>query len=127
MTATIRHPAAPSARSGADARLSMKGAFSVRIRCTASVWVSMLSTNHPAWNVPAKSAWPAVSSVPQDPPATAGQTQKKSAAKVRMSKTELSGPKQTMKSRTEPVSHLQGRATASSSTLSQGIAVQVRS
>ena len=120
-------PAVPSTHSGRAARLPTNGTFSVRMRCTTRVWVHMLSMNQPAWKVPTNSAWPAASRVPQAPPATVGHTKKKSPANVRMSKTELKGPNATMKRRTDPVSQRRGRAMASSSTLSHGTAVHVRS
>lgn len=64
----------------ARARLWTKGTRVVRMRCTTSVCVHMLSMNQPAWKVPAKRACPAASSVHQAPTATAGHTQKNSAA-----------------------------------------------
>ena len=120
-------PTAPRPVSSPHARLCTKGTRSVRMRCTTSVWVHMLSMNQPAWNVAANAAWPAASSVPQAPPAASGHTQKKSAANVMMSKTELRGPKPSMKPRMPSVSHRRGVRTIESSTLSQGTAVHVRS
>ena len=124
---TAATPTVPRPSSGPHARLWAKGTRVVRMRCTTSVCVHMLSMNQPAWKVPAKRACPAASSVPQAPPATAGHTQKNSAANVMTSKTELRGPKVVMKPRMPSVSQRRGVRVISSSTLSQGTAVQVRS
>src|SRR5215813_10081937 len=70
-----------------------------------SVWVAMDSTNQPERN----SVGPAWSS-------------ESKAQKVMKSKTELSGPKTYMNCRTNLMSQAAGRASASGSTLSAGIA-----
>ncbi|MCY1525078.1 hypothetical protein D9M68_600450 [compost metagenome] len=82
----------------------------VRIRCTISVCDSRPSTNQPDWN----SVWCSG--------ALAWNTYHMSAY-VAISKTELIGPKNTMKRPRPSGSHCWGRFSNSSSTLSNGIAV----
>ena len=96
--------------SGHDGRLWTKGSLGVRIRYTTSVCVSRPTTNQPDWN----SVW--FSGV------LAWNTYHIS-AKVRMSNTELMGPKNTMKRPRSFGFHCSGWRTSSSSTLSNGMAI----
>ena len=122
-------PAAVRAVRAADARLSTKGVRAVRTMWMTSVWVHMDATNHPVWKRAAQASRAAgsVSWLYSLPPAAAGQKTKYMARKTAMSNTELTGPFQSMKRRMPPASHRQGARRYSGSTLSQEIAVQVRS
>ena len=102
--------AAVMTSSGAAARLSMNGSFGVRIMCTTSVCVSRPTTNQPDWNRLCRAI-------------VFASNTNHIRAKVAMSKTELIGPKKTMKRPMSPGFHLSGLLTSSGSTLSNGMPV----
>ena len=86
----------------------------------------MDSTNQPVWNTKANSArWAGSVRAAQGAPTTSGHTTQNMAAKVRMSKTELTGPSPSMKLTMPRASQVRGRARNDSSTLSHGSAAQL--
>jgi len=94
--------------SGKDARLWRNAIFGVRIMWTINVCVNRPTTNQPDWNnvcVAIELAWK-----------THHIT-----ANVMMSKTELTGPKHSMKRPMSAGFHFSGFATRSASTLSNGM------
>ena len=92
-----------------------------------SVCDHMDSTNQPLWKSAAKAAMPAtspaVASSAQLAPMAAGHTTKKSAAKVTMSNSELTGPSSSIKPLMDAASQARGRAVQASSTVSHGSAM----
>ena len=106
--------AAVASSSGQEGRLCRKGILGVRIMCTISVCVSSPMTNQPDWNSVCCSG------------VLAAKTNHIS-AKVRMSNSELMGPKNTMKRPRSAGFQRSGWRTSSSSTLSKGMAICERS
>ena len=122
-------PANDISVSGSDARLWINGIFGVRSMCMTNVCVHMDSTNQPAWNTAINIACVEESVIWWYicPPVTAGQIMKYSNVYVVISNTELVGPIQSMNLLIEDASHFLGTARNSLSTLSQGIAEQLKS
>ena len=89
-----------------------------------SVCDHMDSINQPLWKSAAKVAIPATLPVPESSdqlaPTVAGHTTKKSAAKVTMSNSELTGPSSSIKPLMDAASQERGRAVQTSSTVSHG-------
>ena len=97
-----------------------------------SMWITSVcdhidSTNQPLWKIAAKAAMPATlpaaASSAQLAPTVAGHTAKKSAAKVTMSNSELTGPSSSIKPLMDAASQARGRAVQASSTVSHGSAM----
>ena len=126
MRVTAPTPSAVSSVSEAAGLLWTNGRRSVRSRWITRVCVHMDSTNQPVWNTSANSArWSGVASASHGAPATSGHTIQNRAAKVRMSKTELTGPSPSMKLTMPRASQVRGRAKNELSTRSQGSATQL--
>ena len=115
--------------SGKDARLCINGIFGVRSICITKVCVHIDSTNQPAWKTAINIACVvgSVSSWYIFPPVTAGQIIKYNSAYVDISNTELVGPIHNINLPIDEDSHFLGLARNSLSTLSQGIAEQLKS
>ena len=120
-------PSVVMAMTGFEARDWMKGIFGVRRAWMTKVCVQMDVTNHAVWKSAMKPSCDSGSREKNEPPNIAGPNPKNITTKVRMSNTELVGPSQTMKRCTELASQPRGFCRNSSSTLSQGMAVQLMS
>ena len=95
--------------SGSEGLLCIKGILRVRIMCTISVCERRPSTNQADWKSDSCAGEFACST-------------KYISAKVARSKTELIGPKKSMKRRISSIFHCRGLSRYSSSTRSKGIA-----
>ena len=123
-----------SARPSTVRTHSAGAAWSRRLgrRGERSMWITsvcdhMDSTNQPLWKSAVKAVMlvtsPAAASSDQLAPTAAGHTTKKSAAKVAMSNSELTGPSSSIKSLMDAASQARGQAVQASSTVSHGSAM----
>ena len=126
----IRHPTGVNVRTvknripsivinitGREGLLCSSGIFRVRNRCRINICVHMDSKNHPVWNRAMNCSCPVVPANAAKPsPQTAGQNTKNKNTKVRMSKSELIGPKKHMKRPNVLPDHSSGCERVSSST-----------